>query len=501
MKIKITVILVALMISLNSLSALALFAAEAENADLNNTVDSILSTSSQFIKNTSTPKPQNKQTVYQNEIDEMVFKVMRNTQKDSVSFGFITDLHYDQNEELSKNSIHRQLSALVQIANQTSIDFIVLGGDLYSGSIIEDSKEGVKELLLEMLEPLEKSKKPVLILKGNHDDNSYYNLYDPAIPLTEEKVLNDDEYYRFTNERFQERVNGVHNYFYYDLDDKNTRIICINASDYPFTKNEDGTLLYAGSNYYGYSEEQLNWLVNTALSDKNKKYIILSHIGTDMFQVNGRDELHIIMKSLNEKTTYMGAGASRDFSGYQGLDLFCFGHMHADKIFKSDIIGGAVAISTGSAIIDNNPANEEETAHGYDRALGRTYGGYSECLFDVIISKMDDVMCLRFGAGEDRRIIKERVLQNEESAYHGWEKESGIWFFYKDGEKQTGWLLDGISRYYLDANVDGAMRTGWLQQDSNWYYLSDSGAMVTGTYTIDGKVGSFDSSGIWLGYQ
>lgn len=473
MKIKITAILVALIISLNSVSALDLFIAEAEN----------------------------KQTPYQDKIDQTVFKVLGNTEENSVSFGFITDLHCDQNEELSKNSIDRQLSALVQIANHTNIDFIVLGGDLYSGNVFKDSKQGVKDLLTEMLEPLDECQKPVLILKGNHDDNSYYSLYDPTLPLKDEKILNDEEYYSFTNKRFRAQINSTDNYFYYDLDERNTRIICLNSSDYPLTKNKNSTRIYAGSNYYGYSEKQLKWLVNTALSDRVKKYIIFSHIGTDMFRVNGRDELNLIMKSLNERTVYSGVGTSRDFGGYQGLDLFCFGHMHADKISKSDKIGGAIAISTGSAIIDNNPVTEEESANGYDRVLGRTYGDYSECLFYIVIIKSDEVKCLRFGAGDDRSIIKDRTLQNEELTVNGWIKENDIWFYYKAGIKQTGWLQNDRSWYYLDAHVCGAMRTGWLQQDNTWYYLSGSGEMVIGMNTIDGKVSSFDTSGAWLGYQ
>ncbi len=479
-----------IMMSLLNTLFFSLLPAEAENIETDNMSIKLLNY-----------QYDNKETAYQYEIDETVFKVLENTEEKSVSFGFITDLHFDDAQELSKTSIKKQLIALVEIANNSSLDFIVLGGDLYSGDVLKENKQGAKHLLIEMLEPLNESKKPVLVLKGNHDDNSYYNIYDPTIPLKDENILSCDEYYSYTNARFQGLIDSTDNYFFYDLDKKNTRIICLNASDYPLTKNEDGTRIYAGSNYYGYSEEQLKWLVDIALGDRNKRYIILSHFGTDMYTVDWRDELNLIMKSLNEKTIYAGVGTSRDFSGYKGLELFCFGHLHADKISNSDKIGGAIAISTGSAVIDNTPVSAEESTNGYDRVLGRTYDNYSECLFDIIMIKSGEVRCLRFGAGEDRSIKKDSPPQTEASALDGWIKENGIWYFYKAGDKQTGWQQDGSSWYYLDANIDNAMRTGWLQQDSNWYYLSDSGAMVTGTYTLDGKVGSFDSSGIWLGYQ
>ena len=38
----------------------------------------------------------------------------------------------------------------------------------------------------------------------------------------------------------------------------------------------------------------------------------------------------------------------------------------------------------------------------------------------------------------------------------------------------------------------------WIKVGGNWYYLNSSGAMVTGSQTIDGKVYNFASSGEWI---
>ena len=59
----------------------------------------------------------------------------------------------------------------------------------------------------------------------------------------------------------------------------------------------------------------------------------------------------------------------------------------------------------------------------------------------------------------------------------------------------TGWVkIDGLW-YYLKPS--GAMHIGWLRGfGSAWYYLSPSGAMVTGAQVIDGRVYSFDTSGV-----
>src|SRR5579875_317529 len=68
---------------------------------------------------------------------------------------------------------------------------------------------------------------------------------------------------------------------------------------------------------------------------------------------------------------------------------------------------------------------------------------------------------------------------------NGWVLSNGIWNYYKNGVKQTGWLNDGGTWYYLDSA--GKMRTGWLLWNNKWYYLDCSGAMQTGWIRSGGK--------------
>jgi len=77
----------------------------------------------------------------------------------------------------------------------------------------------------------------------------------------------------------------------------------------------------------------------------------------------------------------------------------------------------------------------------------------------------------------------------------GWLFDRGSWYYLGDsGDMHTGWVkIDGLW-YYLKPS--GAMHIGWLQLGSAWYYLSPSGAMVTGAQVIDGRVYSFDASGV-----
>ena len=87
-------------------------------------------------------------------------------------------------------------------------------------------------------------------------------------------------------------------------------------------------------------------------------------------------------------------------------------------------------------------------------------------------------------------------LESSGSMATGWKYVRGRWYYLdnKNGDMKTGWYKDGSTWYYLDP-TNGDMKTGWITVGGNWYYLNSSGAMVTGSQTIDGKVYNFASSG------
>lgn len=68
---------------------------------------------------------------------------------------------------------------------------------------------------------------------------------------------------------------------------------------------------------------------------------------------------------------------------------------------------------------------------------------------------------------------QEKVKQN------GWIEENGDKYFYKDNEKQTNWIQDDNSWYYLGS--DGKMMTGWIQDNGHWFYLNKDGSLATNT--------------------
>ena len=84
----------------------------------------------------------------------------------------------------------------------------------------------------------------------------------------------------------------------------------------------------------------------------------------------------------------------------------------------------------------------------------------------------------------------------------GWVKESGKWYFYKDGAKATGWQEWDGKRYYL--NSDGTMKANeWMiDTDGNIYYFrSWGGAYKDCNVVINGRNYTFGADSKMQGSQ
>ena len=86
-----------------------------------------------------------------------------------------------------------------------------------------------------------------------------------------------------------------------------------------------------------------------------------------------------------------------------------------------------------------------------------------------------------------------------------WRLIGDKWYYYKNYVKQTGWINDGQSWYYLNADgtqfkgwllldnqyyyllpTTGQMKTGWLKAEDAWYYLNSDGTMAKNWIQVDG---------------
>lgn len=84
----------------------------------------------------------------------------------------------------------------------------------------------------------------------------------------------------------------------------------------------------------------------------------------------------------------------------------------------------------------------------------------------------------------------------------GWVKESGKWYFYKDGAKATGWQEWDGKRYYL--NSDGTMKANeWMidGDGSIYYFRSWGGAYKSCNVVINGRSYTFGADSKMQGSQ
>lgn len=84
----------------------------------------------------------------------------------------------------------------------------------------------------------------------------------------------------------------------------------------------------------------------------------------------------------------------------------------------------------------------------------------------------------------------------------GWLKESGKWYFYKDGAKATGWQEWDGKRYYL--NADGTMKSNeWMidADGSIYYFRSWGGAYKNCNVVINGRSYTFGADSKMQGSQ
>ena len=89
----------------------------------------------------------------------------------------------------------------------------------------------------------------------------------------------------------------------------------------------------------------------------------------------------------------------------------------------------------------------------------------------------------------------------------GWVKESGKWYYYKNGVKQKGWLRLGKEPnkrvFYLGST--GAMRTGWVSIGDSKYFFDSEGVLQKGWLKYNGAMYYLQSNGKlkkgWLKYN
>lgn len=342
----------------------------------------------------------------------------------TVNYLFVTDIHNTHTAESALKSPRgtanmKQMELLAKMANENdAIDFIALGGDLGQG--YSANKQNHLDYLTALLTPLLESTKPVLALTGNHDDNSYHD--NGALQsVISNKDWNDtvikylEEGIGFTVVHDEDEVNSK--YYYYDIVGKKTRVICLNASDYPQEYDANGNITWladnnvsadetsrsrykTGYNFWGYSDAQVEWVANTALqAGDGWNYIVLSHMGIDKSSdgsesyKNG-DVLRKIFDSFQNKNNYLneGLGIDQNWTETNGKILsYQFGHEHKYSVKYNEDIDLWQFATTSSG--------------GSNSSLSQIFFSENQLNFDLMSVNENYIYRHTVGGGQDGQYI------------------------------------------------------------------------------------------------
>lgn len=346
--------------------------------------------------------------IYSEPIQNLVKKYDATVGAGNVGYIWISDLHINSLYQDRNKALKRQLMACAEIANRTNIQFICIGGDIIDR---EESHDTIYSIFNEAFSGISNSRKPIVVLTGNHDDNPYTN----PVPFTKSQVKG-----LFVNMAEVDRNEPNADSCYYYFEKAGYRFICLDMIDYPAG--------YNGMSWWGYSEAQAKWLADMLLTN-DKKSIILSHMTLDSdhnawdLGNNGgyTTDIKDIIDAYNNRSSITKYGSTYDYTNVTGKILYVHaGHSHFDEIDKEN---GRTTYNLVTSCAKNETAVYAKQIDGnlYEASNDEEYGGHwnttgwrfyfypnrtletiNEATFDVVSVGTNTVNVFRLGAGVDR---------------------------------------------------------------------------------------------------
>ena len=277
------------------------------------------------------------------------------------------------------------LSALAYMAKAIAADFILMTGDIITGG--SGGAKGNQHALNELREIFDDSNIPVIVSRGNHDDNSIQG-------KTEENVVSNVwwNWYMATGindaaRDFVTPANG-NGYCYVDIPNKKLRVVNINASDL----TDEERLTTGGQNYQVVSQTQLAWLSDVAFNvEDGWKIICACHVTAvnglpHNLGISNRAELYAVLESHADKIIAYNCG---------------HGHMSANYKDPTTGIHFIMANTCGGSTIN---ATSAPAGFGYSSVSkeAKAAAPTGAMLFDICIVNDDNsVSRVRWGAEDD----------------------------------------------------------------------------------------------------
>lgn len=283
---------------------------------------------------------------YSNRLTDQLGRVNIVYFADSHTDGIYSHIHLDN------------VKRTVEFANNAPIEYdaVINAGDMIT-PFGKTPKEKAYKMADNFFRLAKKSRVPFIFTKGNHDLNDWDNYPN--------RVLTDKDwgqlFYNFAEETYgivrQTKKSGEKStWHYYDIEDKKIRIVAVDIQDSDKNMlNEKGVCRLHGGNSYYISNEQMNWIADTAFNfdDKCEKdwgiIITLHQYPKELkYHENAADVLLDLCVALNEQGTYshkyqhkensfFDMDVNADFTRYANEEgkphMICWllGHIHERK--------------------------------------------------------------------------------------------------------------------------------------------------------------------------
>ncbi len=328
---------------------------------------------------------------------------------------FFSDSHIDffEKEECVDN-----VKRTVDFINNAPLPFDAV---VHTGDVItpfgKNPKENSLDSAREFFDIVKNSRVPFLFSKGNHDLNDWFN-----IP---ENVFSDGNWGELFLD-FAEEKYGIHRqtkksgdkstWHYYDIENKKIRVVSVDSQDTDKeTLDEKGEVRFHGGASWYVSDEQMNWIADTALNFDDKKekdwgVIFAMHQYVESAAdhesalvkllemckaFNEGDSYHAVYK--NEKYPFFDLDVHADFTRYKVEEkkphMICWllGHNHEDK---NEVRYGINMIWT---------LNNSASTVCSDARVARIKGTSTQNAFDVlnIDTRQRKIRVFRYGAGKN----------------------------------------------------------------------------------------------------
>lgn len=365
---------------------------------------------------------------YAEEFKDTRDKLIASESNDGFSFLHISDTHTDYSDVA--DGVYRSLKAMVELANTSDVECIALGGDIIHGCNGKETSikyvENIKSILSE-------ASVPVLISIGNHDSNPYHSTGNSGADCPASYIITCEDWAElFIDPMGGDRVvhdskNYQSSYYYMDFAGSKTRMISLNAFDFPMIVTPEGYTTWVSETWDRISDRQMQWFAEEALNVP-AGWAVQIIIHPDIHKGNGEggrfknaDVTEAIITAFNNKTAYTNEayGIDVDYADSKSfITLITYGHTHIDAYY-TDVNAKVVYVNTGhgkySPAYNINGSNMTSLDAWDDP--DREKGTVTEALFNAISCRTNGTVSVyRFGAGKDYELNAfERVTVGEET--------------------------------------------------------------------------------------